>query len=113
MFTVDFGGTIGMRDVKVCNSLPCDDSRTVGVTQRALDFGNPSHASPSCAPGSTHNVANVVLVGAVVLHPLHPLAALLSDSDLDVDWMANFVDFADADGGECMPLPSSLLLNWT
>jgi hypothetical protein len=96
MFGIDFGGSIGRRKVKMEVTRVDTNKQFGSVTQRVLDFG--SHSSQSRDdPASQQSNIDVEL-----LHPLHPNAPLLSDSDLDHDWMDEFQDFPP-DGIEGYP----------
>jgi hypothetical protein len=96
MFGIDFGGNIGRREVKVEATQLDAEKHFGGSTQRALDFG--SHPSPSRHdPASQYSGIDVEL-----LHPLYPNALLLSDNDLNHDWMGEFQDFPP-DGMEGYP----------
>jgi hypothetical protein len=119
MFTVDFGGSIGKREVKVCDTIG-DAAKTFGGSaQRSLDFGSPSQTElimpssavvgdESSAQGrsrdscpSTRSRARPDrngLSGTSTTDLLQPDAPLLSDSDLDADWMASFEDFGNLTG---------------
>jgi hypothetical protein len=102
MFSVDFGGSIGHREVRVMDTVLDNKHGQGGSAQRALDFADVS--SGSAAGARTHpdigSSEGTALPGN--LHPLDPSAPLLSDSDLDIDWMGEFEDFPNEedDGGQ-------------
>jgi hypothetical protein len=88
MFTVDFGGSIGYREVHVCDSLPDDEKDIGGAVQRSLQFASPS--SPSTVTATACEGASQIPALVVNLHPLDPRASLFFDSNLDVDWLGDF-----------------------
>jgi hypothetical protein len=119
MFSVDFGGSIGKREVKVCETVDDSTKAVGGGAQRSLDFGSSSPAGifmPSTMPSPPRSSAagpngegssrgpfqkKQLVRGPAVgwdIDMLHPDAPLLSDSDVDVEWMAGLEDFDHADG---------------
>jgi hypothetical protein len=93
MFSVDFGGSIGTREVRVCDSSPADSKKSRGPTQRALQFGSPGNCSKETVTWGLEGGSFQSLAGMAGLPPLHPRAPLLSDSDIDLDWLVDFEDF--------------------
>ena len=89
MFTVDFGGTIGIRELRVCDTLVDNsaDHESMGHTVRALDF-----AEMVSSPVATQSPDNA---------EQHPV----TDSDpSDVEWEGAFEDFAsDTSSGMSEP----------
>ena len=90
MFTVDFGGCIGVQELWVCDTElgVVSDQLSMGGTQRVLDFGTLSSTSKDdiAAPLTDRNVA--------------------SESDPnDGEWEGAFEDFADHNSSG-MSLPS-------
>ena len=95
MFTVDFGDTIGIRELRVCDTSVDNtpDHESMGHTQRALDF-----AEVVSSPMATQSPDRA--------EP-HPV----TDSDpSDVDWEGAFEDFtSDTSSGMSTPhSPGSL-----
>jgi hypothetical protein len=104
MFTVDFRGSIGKREVKVCDSVVDETKRFGSGPQRALDFGSPSNSQVEEARGAGVGGSSQSTIDVQGLHPLHPAALLLCDSDADDDWVAEFEDFPPEDGAGKSPL---------
>ena len=80
MFSVDFGGSIGKQEVRVCDTALAD-SHGSGVTQRVLHFDSPGSSSRGrlrTVPGEGSSQSPLAVP---TLPPLHPKAPLLSDSD--------------------------------
>ena len=80
MFTINFGGCIGVRELRVCDTSmgQAPDPMSMGGTQRVLDFDSQSVASPNsaAAPQLDHHAT--------------------SDSDPnDGEWEGAFEDFED------------------
>jgi hypothetical protein len=61
IFTVDFGGSIGRHEVKVCNT-QLDSEKQFGQVQRVLDFGEPS----STETAATTTIEGKLYFAAVV-----------------------------------------------
>lgn len=56
MFTVNFGGSIGKREMKVSDTIADPAKIFVGTTQPSLDFGSP-FTTRYCTPPPTPNRA--------------------------------------------------------
>jgi hypothetical protein len=132
IFTINFRGSIGKREVKVADTV-ADPTRAVGdATQRSLDFGSPSPARlmlprsmPTHAGSPFHGPSGESSSRGPMREkpPLHGRSAildadflrtsapLLSDSDMDMDWMAELEDFEGANGRDTgMLLPMNFVV---
>lgn len=93
MFGVDFGGSIGRREVNVCDSLLDNSKGLGGSTQRVLDFGDTGGSNGESVAIVRGEGSSQSMPEEGILNPLNPRAPLLSDSDHDLDWMGDFEDF--------------------
>jgi hypothetical protein len=101
MFSVQFGGSVGTREVRVCKTAVDEAKLSALGAQRTLNFVSSSSGCESCATATTatgpSGIASILIDG---FHHLHPATPLLSDSDVDLDWVAEYADFAeDAEDG--------------
>jgi hypothetical protein len=118
MFSIDFEGSISFREVRVCDTSTADSDESEGRTQRALYFGSPANSSGTTVTGIPEAGPSQSPTSRAMLHPLHPHAPLLSDSDVDLDWLGEFQDLEpkgnppsspDSFPGE--PFPRTVLCN--
>jgi hypothetical protein len=93
MFTVDFGGSIGKREVRVCGTAVADTRGGGGLTQWAFNFGSLGSSSRGASIAAREERSSRSPRFDPALPPLHPNAPLLSDSDVDLDWLGDFEDF--------------------
>jgi hypothetical protein len=112
-FTVNFKGSIGIREVWVRDT-ELDAKRTFSSTQRALDFGNSSEGggfataqpapptSGSCGGAAASSMPpRVVAAGATSMYnghqaTMYPEVLNLSDEE-DGDWQPTYHDFDDSE----------------
>jgi hypothetical protein len=97
MFSVDFGGSIGHREVRVMDSVVEERHGNEGSAQRSLDFTGVSSGSNAGGQTLGDIGSNDCTVDVGNLNPLDPNAPLLPDSDSDLSWTGDFVDFQEDD----------------
>jgi hypothetical protein len=107
MFTINFGGSIGKHKVRVYDTSIDDSNGTRGGTQRALQFGSPGNSSGDTRTGVLEVGSSRSPSHVTPLPPLHPRAPLLSDSNVNLDWLGEFAEFIP--NGSNLSSPDSFL----
>jgi hypothetical protein len=96
MFSVQFGRSVGIREVKVCDITSDDAQPTEGGAHRCLNFeAASSEPAPTTTIVSSVGPSDIPHISAQCLHPLHPVALLLSDTNLDGEWATEYRDYCE------------------
>ena len=95
MFSVDFGRSIGHREVRVMDNVVDERHGQGGSAQRSLDFTGVSSGGNTGGQTLGDIRLNDCTVDVGNLNPLDRSAPLLPDSDSNLSWIGDFADFQE------------------
>jgi hypothetical protein len=109
MFSVQFGGSVGTWEVKVCDTVLDEMKMSVVGVQHTLHFASSSSkGAPRPATVMAGGPSGSTSSPAEDIHPMHPTALLVYDSDDDLEWVPQYEDFEDDVNGGMSPYLRSL-----